>query len=112
MSIFLKEIQKSFDLLDQKKAKQSSFITALEYMLRIVKESEYETEMCDITADKNGDIVIVLRTKHAQLTITASSMISYMGTGPREEDRIHTINSESYLVSGTVFAWIKRNSKQ
>lgn len=112
MNIFFKEIQKSFDLLDQKKAKQSSFMKALEYMLKIADESEYEVEECTITTDQNGDIVIVLRTKHAQLTITANSMISYMGTGPKEEDRIHTINSESYSVSDEVFAWIRRNSKQ
>ncbi len=113
MNIFFKKIQKSFDLLDQKKAKQSSFMKALEYMLKIADESEYEVEECTITTDQNGDIVIALRTKRALLTITANDNgISYMGGGPKKEDRIHLINTRSYSISSEVFEWIQRNRKQ
>jgi hypothetical protein len=55
---------------------------ALEYMSKIANESEYETETCTIDANPDGDIVIVLKTKKSQLTITAGNRISYMGTGP------------------------------
>lgn len=113
MNIFFKEIQKSFDLLDQKKAKQSSLMTALECMLKIADKSEYETEECSITADKNMDIVIALRTGNALLTITANNNgISYMGTGPKKKDRICTINSKGYSVQNEVLEWVQRNRKK
>ncbi len=111
MNIFFEEIQKYFDLLNKKETKQSSFMTALEYMLKIADRSEHETETCTITADVNGDIVIVLKTKKSQLTIMANSKITYIGIGPVKEDKIHTMNTESYSVSDEVFRWIRRNSK-
>lgn len=113
MNIFFKEIQKSFDLLDQKKVKQSSFMKALKYMLKIADKSEYETEEFTITADKNMDTVIALRTGNALLTITVDNNgISYMGTGPQKEDRICTINNEGYSVQNEVLEWVQRNRKK
>ncbi len=113
MNIFFKEIQKSFDLLDQKKAKQSSLMTAWEYMLKIAKKSEHETEICTININQEGNIVIVIASKKATLTIIANdSHISYTGTGPQKEDQICTINSEGYSVHNEVLEWIKRNCKQ
>lgn len=113
MNIFFKEIQKSFDLLDQEGTKQSSFMTALKYMLKIANESKCETEECTMTTDKYGDIVIAFKTKHNLLTITANNNgISYMGTGSEEKDRIHVINTESYSVSSEIFEWIQRNRRK
>lgn len=95
-----------------KKTKQSSFMKALEYMLKIADKSDYQTKTCNITSDQNGDIVIVLRNKQAQLTITSNNNgISYTGIGPKEEDQICTINTANYSVSSTVFEWIERNKK-
>lgn len=112
MNTFFKEIQKSFDLLDDTKTKKISFMTALEYMLKIADKSEHETETCTITNNEAGEILIVLKTKRSQLTISANSRISYIGTGPCEEDRIHTINTESYHVNDEVLQWIRRNAKK
>lgn len=112
MNIFFKEIQKSFDLLDQTKTQQSSFMTALEYMLKIANESKYEVEKCTIINDQNGNIMITLSTGEAKLTIIAHSRISYIGKGPKKEDEIQIINTASYSVSSEVFEWIKRNRKK
>lgn len=86
-------------------------MSALEYMLKIADESEYEVENCTISSDQNGDIMIVLNTKRATLTITANSRISYVGNGPKKEDNIRVINTDSYAVSEEVFEWIERNRK-
>ena len=111
MNIFFKAIQKSFDLLDQKETKKISFMKALEYMLKIAEESEYEAEICTINTDENGDILIIISTKKATLTIVATPRISYTGKGPKEEDKIYVINTDSYSVSEEVFEWIQRNRK-
>lgn len=113
MNIFFKEIQKSFNLLDQEGTKWSSFMTALEYMLKIAGESKYETEKCFIQSDSEGDMIIMITTQEARLMITANiNGISYTGTGPKEEDNILLMNSRaSYSVSDEVFDWIQRNRK-
>ena len=108
MNIFFKTIQKSFDLLDQPGTKQSYFITALDCMLKIADESEYETETCTIHSDQKGNIVIVLTSKEATLTITADhNGISYTGTGPKKEDQIHIINTKSYSAKNLIKQLIK-----
>lgn len=112
MNTFYKEIQKSFDLLDNPKTKKDFFLTGLEFMLKIANQSKHETETCTITKNEAGEILIVLKTKESQLTISANSRISYIGTGPCEEDRIQVLNTESYYVSDEVLQWIRRNSKK
>lgn|GEM_PF-6502908 len=112
MNIYFKEIQRSFDLINKKKVNQSSFMKALEYMLKIANESKYQVEKCLISADKDKNVIISLSTKQSQITITANSNgISCTGTGPKKEDNIRFINTESRYVSDTVFEWIKRNRK-
>ena len=111
MNIFFKEIQRSFDLLDQKKTKKYSFIATVEYMLKIANESEYEVEKCTITSNKDGIILTQLSTKESTLSIIATPQISYKGTGPKKEDIISTINVNSDYVREEVFEWIQRNHK-
>lgn len=112
MNVYYEEIQKSFDLLNRKKTKKNSFLNALEYLLKIAEKSEYEVEKCTIEVNQDGDIVAVLNTGKATLTITANSRISYTGKGPRKGDNIHITDTESYSVNSEVFEWIKRNRKK
>jgi hypothetical protein len=112
MNTLWKTIQKSFDLLDQKETKQSSFITALEYMLKIANKINYDVADCNISSDKNGDIIITFKTEKSKLVITANQRISYDGTGPHKEDKIKTFNTESYYVSENIFDWLNRNRKK
>lgn len=112
MNTLWKVIQKSFDLLDQKETKKSSFMTALEYMLKIADKIDYDVAGCNISSDKNGDIIITFKTKKSELVIKANQRISYDGTGPHKEDEIKTINTESYYIRGEILEWIKRNCKK
>lgn len=112
MNVYYEAIQKSFDLLKSKKVKKPSFETALEYMVKLAKNSDYYVEKCVFSADKERNVIISLNTKDASLTITANDRtISYTGTGPKKEDNFQTVNTESYIVSVMIFEWIKRNRK-
>ncbi len=121
MNNLFKSIQKSFDLLDRKKnwdgkggqpTKKSSFMKALEYLLKIAKDFENELPDCSIDTDRKGDIIATFRAKDAELSIEANQNgISFTGKGPHKDDAIRTINSESYYVSSQVTEWLKRNNK-
>ena len=113
MNVYYEAIKESFGLAEKRKVKRSSFEIALEYMVKLAKNSEYYVEKCVFSADKEKNVIISLSTKDALLTITANDRtISYTGTGPKKEDNFQAVNTESYIVSGRVFDWIKRNKKK
>lgn len=113
MNVYYEAIKESFGLFEKRKVKKSSFEIALEYMVKLAKNSEYYVEKCVFSADKERNVIISLSTKDASLTIVANDRtISYTGTGPKKEDNFRAMNTDSYIVSGTVFDWIKRNRKK
>ncbi|MFA7717743.1 MAG: hypothetical protein WC875_03425 [Candidatus Absconditabacterales bacterium] len=122
MNKILKEIQKSFDLLDLKKnwdgkgalpMDKEIYIKALHFILKIVDAIEGDTEEFEINLCPDGSVDLNFHPRNARLSIQVHrNGVSYEGGGPHKDDKIKVINSSGGYVSSEIIDWLERNLKK